>query len=253
MRTSALVRVATTLIAATTALGLAAPAAHSALPDPAAPVVTNDSVALYPQGMAIVDVLANDTDPNDPDASSLALCRLPALDIEDILGEVSLPSVVVADAGGLLGSSGSMMVLTTRSKLTKPQVVDYYVCNLTHLTPATLTVTMLETKPVKVRKVAGKPGRIKVTNRNDRRIMLEWSGRRHGGGSWVGAHSSRIVHVRGTKVRWTAIIGTERSSGLAGQGVVRNIKIDPDDKGKPTKGDLVEFPPFFRQLLDRVR
>jgi hypothetical protein len=253
MRTSALVRLSSGIAVLALGAALSAPGAQAALPDPAAPVVTTDTVALYPQGMAIIDVLANDTDPNDPDGSSLALCRLPTLDLDDLLGASSLPSVLVTDAGGLFGSSGSMMVLSMRSKLAKPQVVEYYVCNLTHLTPATLTVTMLETKPVTVRKVPSKPGRLKVTNHNDRRIMLEWTGRHHEGGISLGAHKTRIVHVRGTKVRWTAVIGSEFNSGVAGHGVVRNIKVDPDDKGKPTKGDLVEFPEFFKQLLARVR
>jgi len=254
MRTRALVRVAATLIAASTALVLVAPASQAALPDPAAPVVVNDSVAIYPQGMAVVDVLANDSDPNDPDGSSLALCRLPTIDLETILGSGSVPSVIVGDAGGVFGSTGSMMVLTPRSRFAKPQVVNYYVCNLTHLTPATLTVTMRATKPVTVRKIAGKPGRLKVTNHNDRRISLAWSGRRAGGGSNVGAHSSKVIHVRGTTVKWVAVIGDERNSGVAGEGVIRKIKVDPDDKGKPTKQDLVEFPGgLFRSMLDRLR
>src|SRR6478735_6446732 len=103
MRTSALVRVAVTLIAAGAALAMAAPASQAAPSDPAAPVVVNDSIAIYPQGMAVVDVLANDTDPNDPDGSSLALCRLPTIDLSTILGSGSLPSVVVGDAAGVPG------------------------------------------------------------------------------------------------------------------------------------------------------
>jgi len=253
MRTSALVRVAVTLIAAGAALAMAAPASQAAPSDPAAPVVVNDSIAIYPQGMAVVDVLANDTDPNDPDGSSLALCRLPTIDLSTILGSGSLPSVVVGDAAGVLGSPGSLMVMTPRSRFAKPQVVSYYVCNLTHLTPATLTVTMLPTRPVKVRKIAGRPGRLKVTNHNARRISLQWSGRRAGGGSNVGAHSSKVIRVRGTSVKWIAVIGGERNSGIADEGLVRKIKVDPDDKGRPTKQDLVEFPEgYFRSMLDRL-
>jgi hypothetical protein len=254
MRTSALARVAATLIAAGTALVLAAPGSQAALPDPDAPVVTNDTVALYPQGMAVVDVLANDTDPSDPDGSSLALCRLPKIDLDDILGSGNLPAVIATDAGGILGSNGTMMVMTTRSKLAKPQVIDYYVCNLTRLTPATLTVTMRATKPVTVRKVAGKPGRLKVTNHNDRRVVLEWSGGHYGGAKRVGAHKSRIIHVRGKTVKWHAVIGSDLNSGLADRGIVHHVKVDPDDKSKPTKEDLVEFPDgFFRDFLDRLR
>jgi len=252
MRTSALVRVATTLVAATAVLGLAAPASQAALPDPAAPIVTNDSVALYPYGSAMVDVLANDVDPGDPDGSQLALCRLPSLDFEDLFSSSS--AVIVADAGGLFGSAGDLMVGITRRKLAQPVDVEYYVCNYSFLTKAVITVTTKETKPVKVRKVHGKPGRVRITNHNDSRVVVMWDGRKHdlGGAVRVPANSSKVVKPTVKKLQWVAMIGNEQNSGIAGHGTVRHIKVDPDAKDESTKADLVGLFGIYRQLLQRL-
>ncbi|KQW52979.1 hypothetical protein ASC77_01340 [Nocardioides sp. Root1257] len=235
-------------------------AAQATAPDPDAPVVTNDAIAIYPHGMAIVDVLSNDVDPGDPDGSQLQLCRLPSLDLSGVVGAGDIPPVLAADAGGLFGSAGDMAVIATRSRLSKPFEIDYFVCNTTRLTPAVLTVTMLPTKPVTVRKVPGKPGRVTVTNHNDKRVMWAWSSRRSGGGRTVPAHGTRTIKVHSRTIRWAAEIGNERNSGIADRGVVRNIKLDPRDQGGA--GDdsedsadsqvIVGYPGYFRHQLARL-
>src|SRR4051794_36960774 len=156
MRISA--RITAAVATATVAVTLAAPGAQALDPAPEAPVVTNDAVEIYPFGMAVVDVLSNDVDPGDPGGSQLALCRLPTFDLDGLVSPADLPPVVAGDAAGLFGHPGEMMVIATRGRLAKPAIVDYYVCNTTHLTPATLTVTMRSTEPVTVRKVPGRPG-----------------------------------------------------------------------------------------------
>lgn len=257
MRTSALVRVAVTLAATTTTLALAAPGAQALLPDPAAPVVTNDAVSVYPFGSTSVNVLANDTDPGDPDGSSLAVCRLPELDPDSIMSPGDLPDVVALDAGNILGPTGSLYVMALKGKMKKPFDLDYYVCNYTHLTPATLTVTMRETKPVTVHKVKGKPGRLKITNRNDSRITLVTYSNTDedelGDVVRVPAHASKTFEPSEKTVHWIAVIGNERNNGIAGHGVVRHVKVDPDHQAKPGKGDLVSVPGIFRALIERVR
>lgn len=236
MRTSAPVRALAVLAAAAAGLVLAAPA--DALPaEPTAPVVTNDSVALWPYGSAVVDVLANDTDPGDPDGSQLGLCRVPEFDFTTTVS--SSAPVSIADLGQLFGSRSQLMVTTTRKALPTPVDVDYYVCNYSFLAPAKITVTTRTPAPVLVRKVPGKPGRLKVTNRNDSRIQMIWSGRtKHSGGSApVRAHASKVVRVTGKTIRWFAMIGGSTNSGVAGHGAVHGIKIDPAAATKPSKGD----------------
>ena len=254
MRTSALVRLSSGIAVIALGAALSAPSAQAALPDPAAPVANSDSVALYPYGSAIVDVLANDTDPGDPDGSQLALCRLPTFDFSDILFGDGSDSVMIADAGGLVGEAGDLMVTTTRGRLATPATVDYYICNTTHLTPAVLTVTTREVKPVTVRKAPGKPGRLKVVNHNDRRVMMVFFNPRgdlfHSVN--VGAHDSRVVWARSKKTEWMAMIGTARNSGSAGHGRVSGIKVDPKHS-KPSKGDDIDVESLFGGLLGRVR
>ncbi|MFC6345125.1 hypothetical protein ACFP8W_24290, partial [Nocardioides hankookensis] len=235
----ALARITTALATASVALTLAAPGAQALDLATDAPVVTNDSIEVYPFGMAVIDVLANDVDPGDPDGSQLALCRLPAVDLDSISNPSDLPPVVAGDAAGFLGPEDSMMVLAMRGRLAQPVVVDYYVCNTTYLTPATLTVTMRTTEPVTVHKVPGKPGRLRVTNHNDKQVRWMWFGRHGGGGGSVPAHATRTMRVHTATVRWMAMIGGAYNSGLADRGVVRNVKIDPRDAkpAKPAKGE----------------
>jgi hypothetical protein len=251
MRTSALVRLSAGIAVLALGAALAAPGAQAALPDPAAPVVTNDSVELYPYGSATVDVLANDTDPGDPDGSQLALCRLPALDIDDLFG--SSTPVMIADAGSVFGTPGELMG-TSRKKLSQPVDSEYYVCNYSFLTKAVITVTTKETKPVTARKVHGKPGRVKLTNHNDRRVIVMWSSRKGDllGLARVRAHSSKVVKPTVKNMQWIAMIGGARNSGIAGHGAVRHIKVAPHTKDEATKGDLVGFLGIFRELRQRL-
>lgn len=254
MRTSALVRVVTAL-SACAGLTLAGTTAHALEPDPAAPVPAPDSVALWPYGTAVVDVLGNDTNPGDPDGSQLALCRMPSMD--DMLESISDP-VSIMDADGLFGEPGEMMVSANKPRLAKPATVEYYVCNYTHLTKATLTVTTRKTKPVDVRKVPGKPGRLKVVNRNDSRVVLMWGSPRSdepSGAKRIPADGSRTIRVDSKRVFWLAFIGNDRNSGLADRGVVRDIKL-PDRPRKPSKGDVSggpSAPGIFGFLFGRLR
>jgi hypothetical protein len=246
MRTSALATSGVILTAGALVLGLSA-APATAL-DPAAPVVVNDAVEIYPYGLAIVDVLANDTDPGDPDGSDLALCRLPRID----LGGPE-PELFASDTGIIAGDRPKLAVMTFRARLSGPATVDYYVCNLTHLAPATLAVTQRSVEPVTVRKVAGRPGKLKVTNHNDSEIVFNWGKPRSRRTDMkvVPGNASRIVTVRHTTITWAAAIGDETNMGLADRGRVTKIKL-PKKQSKGHKSDTVRLSGVVRDLLERI-
>jgi len=218
-------------------------------------VVVNDAVSVYPFGVAVVDVLANDTDPGAPDGSALAFCRLPSM--SSLFTDIDLPKVTIADSAGVYGPAGKLVVSANR-RFRAPTDVEYYVCNETHMTEATLTVSMRETAPVTVRKIPGRPGRLKVVNHNDERVIVAWLGVREGtldGAVRVPAHGTRTIRVDHKRIEWAAVIGNDRRSGIADHGAVRGIDVDPH-RSKPSKGDAVkhvDIPGIVGLLFSRLR
>lgn len=237
MRISALARVVTALTAATLAstfLGMGSATAD----DPALPVVVPDTITLYPAQSDVIDVLANDT------GDDLALCRFPEL---DFLSSSGFPSVVATHSSSFLGGTlgPGEIAVTVMPRAHGTHTVDYYVCDHTRLVPATLTVVVREVAPVDVRKVPGKPGRLKVTNHNTVSIQL-WYGdpraEHPDAKPRVPAGATRTVRVRRHQIAWVAVIGSGSgkgallsSPGLADQGVVRHIKLDGKPLPRPKK------------------
>lgn len=243
MRTSVLVRMSALVAGAALGASLLVVApAHA--DEPAPPLVVPDTLTMWPGQGTIIDVLANDTSPSGDD---LALCRFPE---PDIFTE-KLPSVMVMQSPGILpdstGGPGELLVgLAPRARGT--HVIDYYVCDHTHLVPATLTVVVREVQPVDVTKVRGKRGRLKVTNHNDRPVRV-WYGHpraiRPDGKLRVPAGATRTIRVQRHKIMWAAMIGGSSgkasllsSPGIADHGVVKHIKLKGEPLPKPKKSEL---------------
>ena len=202
---------------------LVAVPAHAAEPDPAAPVVVDDAVSAWPGGTAEVDVLANDSDPGGDD---LALCRMPPLET----GPGAAPPVTIVDESIFGGPVGTIAVQTS-PRAHGTYVLDYYVCNHTRLSPAHLTVTVRPTEPVDV--VPGRRDHVRVTNHNDRSVVFAAFTRdtcdldtiRR-----VGAHRTRSITVHHRSLQWMAVIGGQRSSGIADHGRVSGIELSHPDR-----------------------
>lgn len=230
MRTSALAR---TFVLAALALGLSAVSVGPAAADSTTPlpVVVPDTVRLYPGQVTQVNVLANDSSPT---GASLDLCRFPEPDIDTIKPQQGvatlLPSFFYPKRGNVVVGIGRASTY----------VVDYFVCDTTHLVPARLTLERLPVSPVTVRKVPGKPGKLSVHNTNDVAVTFVAG---HPGSMRrdvevrVAAGATRTVTVQRRTVAWRAEIGTSRgewgSPGCADQGRVRHIELDGRPLPKP--------------------
>jgi len=252
LRTHLLTRAAVAVAAGAALLAAGVPAAQALEPDPAAPVVVDDTISIYPYGSAFVDVIANDTDPGDPDGSQLGFCRMPS--VEDLLFSAAMPEMLVADGSDIFGPSNQLVVASNVARLDEPYVFSYHVCNYSRLTKATLTVTMRKTAPVTVRKVPGRPGILKVVNHNDERVAIMWGAPRSeepDGQRRVGAHATRTIRVHDKNVRWVALAGTTRNSGIADQGIVRGVKVPDRKPGDKHHDDLFDFG-LFTLLFGRV-
>jgi hypothetical protein len=207
-----------TLVALALGITMATTSSANALEvDPQAPVVVDDSITLWPGGSAQINVLANDTDPAGDD---LAVCRLP---VSDLFGP---PAVVSAMDATIFGFPAGTLLVDSTPKARGVHTIEYYTCNHTRLTPATLTVTIRSVAPVLVTTVDGKPGIVTVANNNDRRIVFlatDRTGCRHDAMVRVPAHESRTVRVKRHRIAWTAYIGR---GGVADRGRLSGIELD---------------------------
>jgi hypothetical protein len=220
-RTGALTALAALTLGAT--LATVTPA-YAAEPDPQAPVVVDDTVTMWPGQIRLVDVLANDTDP-DGDGSDLALCRFPEPD----LSSGRLPAVMAFPSGE---SPGSLVVLAD-PRAQGIHEIEYRVCDYDFLVPATLTVAIRDVAPVDVAKAPGQRGKLTVTNENDQPIRFLFGdprARRPDGKVVVPAHETVTVKVQRKRIVWIGVIGRD---GIADYGRVHHIKLQGDPLPPP--------------------
>ena len=199
--------VAACAAAATLAVVLVAPA--SAKDDTPLPVAVDDTVSLYPGQTRSVDVLANDSSPSGRD---LHVCRFPQPDLDG-----PFPNVMAFP-----GDDDTVEVMTM-PLATKDTTFEYFVCDDTHLVPATLTVHIKEVEPIVVAKTA-RPRQLRVTNPNDARIVFRWGHRnasRPDGRVSVPAGGTELGRVTSKRIFWLATIGRH---GYAGDGRVTGIE-----------------------------
>lgn len=204
------------LTATMLSLGLAAstlgaqPASADAATD--APVTKADKVTVWSGSVKTADVLANDSDPQgDP----LAVCRV---------AESPYRNVGLGIEGG--GDEGELYVFAGPRAKAGTYVLTYYACDFEYLTPATLTVTVKRSTPVRVTKIEGRPGKLRVVNPNSRRILMMWGDpmqERPDGTLRLPGHQSEVITVERRSIFWFALF--PRDGGIAGMGTVRNIAL----------------------------
>lgn len=204
------------LTATALSLGLAAstlgaqPASADAATD--APVTKADKATVWTGSSKVVNVLANDTDPQgDP----LAVCRV---------GESPYRNVGLGIEGG--GGGSELFVFASPRAKAGTYVLTYYACDFEYLTAETLTVTVKKSTPVRVTKIEGRPGKLKVVNPNSRRIVMMWGDPRRerpDGSLRLPGHEAEVITVERRSIFWVAFF--PRDGAIAGMGTVRNIAL----------------------------
>lgn len=187
------------------------PAAHA---DEAtdAPVTAADTISLRADNPKVVNVLANDTDPN---GDELAICRV------EVPDDVPLAAAFV---------DADLLVMAARNQ-TGTYEITYWACDHDYLTPATVTVHVTKVKPpkpatpIKATKVAGHAGRVKFTNPGGKPVVVLFGSRKEDkadGQVALKPHTSKTISTERTNLFYVAYV---RSTGaLAGHGTVRGIK-----------------------------
>ncbi|MXG88847.1 Ig-like domain-containing protein [Nocardioides flavescens] len=186
---------ASALLAATTTAGLATlqvPAAQAATGS--APVTAPDAVSVFAGGSTTIEPLQNDT---DPDGDQLALCRTGDDPSVDPTGK---PFFISAD-------STSVTVMVSPRVEPGTYTVTYYACDLSYLTPGTITLTVEKAPEIKAVAVKDRPGLVRFKNPADFAVLIVWGARNEedfDGSVRVPSGESRTVRVHHERVIWAA-------------------------------------------------
>ena len=212
-------------LGALAALGLSLVAGLTAVPAAQAmtgnpPVTTPDVAAMYPGNVATVFPVNND---HDADNEELTICRVgtehyKGLDVDFLGNELD----VFAAPGAHPGT----------------YTYTYYACDFSYLTPGTITVTVAEPPHIKVKKIDGRPGRLRVTNPADFKIRLLYGSYREespDGRLVIGKDSSVVISVHRTRIDWVAF--NRRVEVFLASGKVQNVQLPPGDH-PPAAGRL---------------
>lgn len=179
-----------------------------------APTTTPDTVQVQEGGSAIVDVLANDT---DVDGDALDVCRL---------GEVpqALAVGVVPPDDVRSRRKGQIFVAPVGAPGT--YTLTYYVCDLSYLTPATLTVQVLPTPKVRVRvtKLDDRPGVLRLVNKSGFPVQLAWGSYKaeDADGVVTVGRKTVLITVRRPSLVWFA---ASKRTFAFDAGIVRGIRL----------------------------
>lgn len=230
MRTETVRRVAAGLaFALASSIGLVAlgaPAQAAGSP----PVTKPDRIKLQAGEGTNVDVLKNDT---DADGDELEICRVTEPKRHRHM------SVEVED---------NELLIFASSRASGTYTVDYYACDFSTLTRGTVTVTVKKAPKVRVqvRKIASRPGKLRVTNKGNRQVAFIWgaitdrdSDEVIDGERLVARKRSIVISVRRKAVLWVAFHPGTHSQPVLGE--VRGIKLRPRTKVLPPSLPLSEL------------
>jgi hypothetical protein len=172
---------------------------------------------------ASIDVLANDTDPDAPDADDLTICRL---EPSEELGVFPSPDYADYDDVDDPNAAESVLDVIPFDAKRGTYTVDYYVCDYEYLTPATLTVEVIGRQNPFARVLTSRPGFVRFTNPGTRRAVIRYGstdGRTTDGRFVLAPRTGRTVRVARRAILWTATIRT--ATGSTGMGsILRGIK-----------------------------
>jgi hypothetical protein len=199
------------LIGALAALGLtvdppAVPAAGAVTGSP--PTTTPDPVTLL-QGNAVATHPVNND--HDPDNDLLALCRV---------GTEHYQGLAVDFVGDELD------IFAKSQAKPGSYTFTYYACDYSYLVPGTVTVTVQKRPEIPVRKIAARPGALRVTNPTSaamRFLYGAFSEDQPDGSALIGKRDTVVIPVHRARIDWIAT--SRKGDLLLGTGHVTGIKL----------------------------
>lgn len=181
------------------------------------PTTKPDTLRLFADGVEYIDVTANDT---DTDGDEIEVCRI---------GETPR-GIDVESVGG-----GAVIVFASRPGT---YTVTYYACDFETLVPGKLTVQVMKSPQIKVKKVS-RPGYIKVRNPGEGKLIFLYGDMEEenpDGKVKLLRHESKLIRVHREEIFW---IGSGRDAGRSyfDLGEVKNIRLPKGDKPPKTMDD----------------
>ena len=204
-------RALSALVAAAFAvLGLAAlspaPAAHAATGSP--PVTAPDYVTVLQANTAAVKPISND---HDADNDLVALCRI---------GTEHYRKVAVDFFGDELD------VFAKPNAKPGVYTFTYYACDYNYLVPGTVTVTVEALPKIPIKKVAGRPGVLRVSNPTDfamRFLYGSFDEDQPDGSLLIAKGATAVIKVHRSRIDWLAT--SRRGDVFLGTGHVSGIQL----------------------------
>jgi hypothetical protein len=184
----------------------AAPAANAVTGGP--PVTTPDAVSVLQANTVAIHPVNND---HDPDNDLLALCRL---------GTEHYKGLAVDFFGDELD------VFAKPHAKPGTYTFTYYACDYSYLVPGTVSVTVQELPKIPVKKVASRPGVLRVTNPTDismRFLFGSFDEDQPDGSLLIAKGDTVTIKVHRTRIDWIAT--SRRGDIFLGTGHVSGIKL----------------------------
>ncbi len=178
----------------------------------AAPVTAPDTVQTFPGNLAALRPLRND---HDAEGDKLRICALGPERYDGIRRSVYDDQL-------------DYYLNVRRNAAPGTYTFTYYACDGTSSTPGTITLTVQKRPRITVRKVAGHPGRLRVTNGASfpiRFVYGDYTKDDAEGDVRVPKKSSRMVSSRYARIDWFAFVQTPAgSTDEVGRGHVQGIR-----------------------------
>jgi hypothetical protein len=191
-------------------LGLAvvspAPAAHAATGSP--PVTAPDAATVLQANSIAIKPISND---HDPDNDLVALCRI---------GTEHYRGLAVDSFGD------EFDVFAKPNAKPGSYTFTYYACDYSYLVPGTITVTVEELPKIAVKKVASRPGVLRVSNPTDiamRFLYGSFKEDQPDGSMLIAKGKTVVIKVHRTRIDWIAT--SRRGDIFLGTGHVNGIQL----------------------------
>jgi hypothetical protein len=194
------------LLSLVAALGLVAaagaPGSAAAARSGVAPVTAPDTIETYPGNLATLRPLRNDS---DAEGDKLTICALGPEKYRGIDTDIDAARDYFLDV--------------RHKAAVGTYTFTYYACDGTSTTPGTVTLTVLRPPRITVRKLAGRPGHLRVTNGASFRIRFlygDYTQDDAEGDLKIAKKTSVVISTRYTRIDWFALTADGRFSLRSG-------------------------------------